>query len=270
MLQLARGEALEVIVAALEHLGYKWAYRVVDSRAFGVPQRRQRVVLVASLEGDPRAVLLTDDEGEPEPSDSFPDVPCGFYWTEGVRGLGWAINAVPTLKGGSTIGIASPPAIIFPDGRVGTPDIRDAERMQGFEPDWTTPALATTRKGHRWKLIGNAVTVDLFEWLGQRLVEPGEFEEPEDIAPITGGRAWPHVGWNVGEGRFTTQFSAFPVRREAPALAQWLRHPVTPLSAKATAGFLSRARKGTLRFPKGFLESLDLHLALMERMRVAA
>ena len=37
MLQLNRGRALEVIVDALEGLGYKWAYRVVDARAFGVP-----------------------------------------------------------------------------------------------------------------------------------------------------------------------------------------------------------------------------------------
>ena len=35
-----------------------------------------------------------------------------------------AMDAVPTLKGGSTIGIPSPPAILLPDGRVVTPDIR--------------------------------------------------------------------------------------------------------------------------------------------------
>ena len=36
------------------------------------------------------------------------------------------------------------------------------------------------------------------------------------------------------------------------------------LSAKATAGFLSRARSGSLRFPEGFLATLEHHL---ERMR---
>ena len=46
---------------------------------------------------------------------------CGFYWTEGLRGLGWAVDAVPTLKGGSTIGIPSPPAIWDPqDGSITT------------------------------------------------------------------------------------------------------------------------------------------------------
>ena len=41
---------LSRIVSALEELGYHWAYRVVDARAFGLPQRRRRVYLVASLE----------------------------------------------------------------------------------------------------------------------------------------------------------------------------------------------------------------------------
>lgn len=173
MLQLARGSALDVIVSNLESLGYRWAYRVVNSRAFGVPQRRERVYLVAMLEGDPRDVLFVDDTEEPSDTRTFRQVACGFYWTEGLRGLGWAVDAVPTLKGGSTIGIPSPPAIIFPDGRVGKPDLRDVERMQGFDEDWTAPAENVARRNARWKLVGNAVTVNSAAWLGRRLRRPG-------------------------------------------------------------------------------------------------
>jgi DNA (cytosine-5)-methyltransferase 1 len=54
----------------------------------------------------------------------------GFYWTEGIRGLGWAPDSFPTLKNGSTVGIASPPAVLLPSGDVVTPDIRDAERLR--------------------------------------------------------------------------------------------------------------------------------------------
>ena len=270
MLQLAHGEALEVIVAALEHYGYKWAYRVLDSRAFGLPQRRERVVFVASLEEDPRDVLLTHDAGPVESEASYPDVPCGFYWTEGTRGLGWAVDSVPTLKGGSTIGIASPPAIIFPGGLVGTPDVRDAERMQGFPSDWTTPALQVARPGHRWKLVGNAVTVDLFEWIGGQLAAPGSFLEPDDTLPIRPGRAWPRAGWNVGAGRFTAEISSWPIRRRPRPLENFLSHPVNPLSAKATAGFLDRARKGSLRFPPGFLVAVEAHLHRMSRRQAVA
>ena len=42
-----------------QKLGYKWAYRVVDTRGFGLPHRRRRVFIVASLHGDPRDVLLS-------------------------------------------------------------------------------------------------------------------------------------------------------------------------------------------------------------------
>ena len=110
MLQLDRGRALSWLTDQLEARGYTWAYRVVDTRAFGLPQRRQRVLLLASKTEDPRPVLLNQDHGEVELGDRT-GLACGFYWTEGVRGLGWAIDAVPTLKGGSTIGIPSPPAM---------------------------------------------------------------------------------------------------------------------------------------------------------------
>ena len=38
-------------LGALEQLGYGWAYRVLDAQYFGVPQRRRRVFVVASLGG---------------------------------------------------------------------------------------------------------------------------------------------------------------------------------------------------------------------------
>ncbi|GIU90650.1 MAG: hypothetical protein KatS3mg010_1749 [Acidimicrobiia bacterium] len=101
MLVLDGGEAMRYLVTELEALGYRWAYRLVDSRFTGVPQRRQRVIFVAARDVDPRAVLFADDAGEPSP-DRYHDDCFGFYWTEGLRGLGWARDAVPTLKGGST------------------------------------------------------------------------------------------------------------------------------------------------------------------------
>lgn len=263
MLQLSRGRALEVILDTLESLGYHWAYRVVDSRAFGRPQRRERVFIVASLDSDPRDVLLVDDIGTP-PSAPVEGTACGFYWTEGVRGLGWAVDAVPTLKGGSTIGIPSPPAIVLPTGEVVKPDIRDAERMQGFPVDWTRPAELVLRAGHRWKLVGNAVTVDVAHWIGRRLAVPGRYEGRWD-EPLVRRGAWPRAAWNVGGGRHVAAVGAWPKLVAYDPLHQWLRFRPEPLSAKATAGFLSRAKQGSLRFPQGFLETLEAHLGRMQR-----
>ena len=141
MLSLDRGEAMRWLTAQLEARGYTWAYRVVDTRAFGLPQRRQRVILLASRVADPRPVLLNPEHGEVTVEDRQ-GLACGFYWTEGIRGLGWAIDALPTLKGGSTIGIPSPPAMWRPGtGSIVTPELRDAERLQGFAPGWTRSPL---------------------------------------------------------------------------------------------------------------------------------
>jgi DNA (cytosine-5)-methyltransferase 1 len=89
MLQLNRGEAIRHIVGELEELGYRWAYRVIDSRAFGLPQRRERVFLIASTQIDPASILLGPDAGS-APERETPLSAYGFYWTEGSRGLGWA------------------------------------------------------------------------------------------------------------------------------------------------------------------------------------
>jgi DNA (cytosine-5)-methyltransferase 1 len=50
-------------LGALEQLGYGWSYRVLDAQYFGVPQRRRRVFVVASLGGrDVAASVLLKPE----------------------------------------------------------------------------------------------------------------------------------------------------------------------------------------------------------------
>lgn len=267
MLQLSQGRAMDVIVTAIETLGYKWAYRVIDSRAFGVPQRRERVYLVASRDGDPREVLFAHDLGEPAPVSVSWDRANGFYWTEGIRGLGWANDAVPTLKGGSTLGIPSPPAIVLPDRSIVTPHLRDAERMQGFDPGWTEASETVMKRGHRWKLVGNAVTVNAAEWLGQRLRAPDPAGRNVPSAPLMRTGAWPRAAFNVGEGRQSAEASAWPEHRAREPLHTFLHERGTDLSAKATAGFYARTQQAKLIFPDGFLERVRRHLERMQKQR---
>lgn len=265
MLQLERGRAMRYLVDELEALGFMWAYRIVDARAFGVPQRRQRVLLLASRTEDPRPVLFGCEAGERLPSFS-PDRLCGFYWTEGLRGLGWAVDAVPTLKGGSTIGIPSPPAIWDPlDGSISTPEIRDAERLQGFEADWTSPALADpgVRRGHRWKLVGNAVSVPVARWIGDRLASPtGDLPT---WAALKRGVAWPRAAWGQGGKVYSVDASTWPVNAPPIALRSFLQYPRSPLSHRAAAGFLSRAKVSGLHFEQGFLNDVARHVDRMAR-----
>lgn len=275
MLQLDRGRAMRHLTEALEELGYRWAYRVVDARAFGLPQRRLRVLLLASRREDPRQVLFADDAIPTLPTNEVADLhDCGFYWTEGVRGLGWAVDAVPTLKGGSTIGIASPPAIRRRPGNGGehrlvTPGLADVERLQGFEAGWTRAATdAGVRIGHRWKLVGNAVPVPMAKWVGHRLADPGEYDASHDRG-LQPGDAWPSAAWGAGGVAYRADVSMWPAAQPYQHLESFVEEP-RPLSARATAGFLGRAEAGNLRFVDGFLDDVREHLFLMQRPGTSA
>ena len=58
---------LGAVTGTLEELGYGWAYRTLDSRYFGVPQRRRRVFVVGCVGGSTRraAEVLFESQGLP-------------------------------------------------------------------------------------------------------------------------------------------------------------------------------------------------------------
>lgn len=263
LMPLSGGAALAYVTAALTDLGYRWAYRVVDSNAFGLPQRRNRWYLVASRTGDPRDVLFADEAAKSMPERDYPDVACGFYWTEGMRAFGWAVDSVPPIKCGSSVGVASPPAIRLPSGRYVTPDLRDAERLQGFPEDWTAPAEEVARPGERWRMIGNSVSVPVAEWLGNRLATPGRYVA--DFDRRWAGGKWPRrAAWADFDGVVhTADVGPWPEWRARPPLQEFLRYPGKPLSSRAAFGFLRRTRKGSLRFPKGFIAELEAYAESM-------
>ena len=236
MLRLDRGSAMDRLVSAFEDRGYRWAYRVVNSLSF-VPQRRARVFFQASLEGDPADILLVDDADPVSANTRLDTHAHGFYWTEGIRGLGWGADCVPTLKNGSTIGIPSPPAILLPNGEIVTPDIDDAERLQGFTPGWTRPAERVGRSSFRWSLVGNAVTKPVAGWIGKRLRRPGLYDRGRDAAVLTTDD-WPRAARLDGAMRREVRISSFPT---------WLRRtPLTPASIRQGDGRISFAHREEL------------------------
>jgi len=262
MLALEQGRGMHILVEEFESRGYRWAYRVVNTLAF-LPQRRNRVLFVATTtDTDPADIVLVDEVESPPKSTALDVHAHGFYWTEGVRGLGWAPDAIPTLKNGSTIGIPSPPAILLPSGQVVTPDIRDAERLQGFDEDWTRPAEEVGRASLRWSLVGNAVSTPVAHWLGEKLKRPGEYDTDRD-RPLRASGSWPPAARFNGSSRHAVEIGAFPVWRERPALADFLRYPGKPLSIRATRGFLERTERSSLRFVPGFQDRIRAHLEVV-------
>ena len=141
--------------------------------------------------------------------------------------------------------------------------------MQGFAEDWTFPAQTIAKRGARWKLVGNAVTVNAAAWIGKRLRNPGEYDPTGDVA-LGASESWPIAAWNVGSGRHRAQLSTWPLQLASEPLEAFLRHETQDLSVKATAGFLSRAEVARLRFPAGFLDAVRAHLARMRGESIRA
>ena len=264
MLHLGQGRAMGRIVLELEDAGYRWAYRVLDSRFTGLAQRRRRVILLASREKDPAPLLLSEDAGVPEqPADA---AAYGFSWTEGNRGVGWAAGAVPTLKGGTTVRVPSPPAVWLVEADRGQqivrPSVEAAEVLQGFPPGWTRAAP----ERDRWKLVGNAVSTRVAAWVGEQLCrreDPPDTVWPEELLPE--GAAWPTAARGGAGKRWRAHVSEFPRHPSAEQrqhlAAVLAEYGSEPLSYRATRGFRERLVRSRLRYRPEFLRALDEHIA---------
>jgi len=61
---------------------------------------------------------------------------------------------------------------LFVDTKVRRLTPVECERLQGFPDDWTAVGSDSTR----YKQMGNAVTVNVIEWIGKRLEPPASFD----------------------------------------------------------------------------------------------
>lgn len=266
MLRIGRGAPMRYLLERFKATGYRWAHRVVDTRAFGLPQRRRRVFVVASRSGDPRSVLLQDDDPRAYAESADDAFATGFYWTEGNSGAGWAKDSVPPLKGGSGFGIPSPPAVWRRTAlkhRIVTPTIEVAERLQGFEPGWTASSGADNERraeGARWRLVGNAVCTEAAQWVGERLQNASPWMGSGGESEIDPSGSWPDAGFVIDGGVVAVPVSDHPVARETPGISEFMSDGHRPLSARATAGFLSRLQRSRLHRPVKFERALAQHL----------
>lgn len=263
MLSLNGGAAMSFIADWFEKRGWNWAYRTVDSQYFGLRQRRRRIFFVASQSEDPREVLFADESGTPRARSDHSAY--GFYWTEGNRGLGWGDGVTPTLKGGSKVGIASPPAVWRVGAQTGRaisrPSVRAGERLQGFRAGWTDLG---GKDGVRWKMVGNAVSVPVASWIGRGLVEP---RPPVDVSRrrLRTGEKWTASAASVRGVRESWALSERPLAAPRGATLATLldTYGTLPLSHGAASGFYTRLQASTLRVRDDFRTAIKNHVELV-------
>ncbi len=179
------GRDFAIVLKALDELGYGVAWRVLNSKDFGVPQQRRRVYIIAMHRswGDPGKVLL-----EPECSDwntkksrsNGKKSPSLFQTIIGdtcqgplVKSIAHCIYAESARHTGTDW---SRNYVWYPDGRVRRFTPIEVERVQGFPEDWTLPIEIDEKQAMRidslrYHAVGNAVTPPVAEWVGRRLAE---------------------------------------------------------------------------------------------------
>lgn len=263
-LSLKQGESVRHVTTELAARGYRWAYRILDTREFGLPHRRRRIFICGMLEGDPGGFLF---EGlDRAPAENVEPMDVGFYWTEGNRGVGWTVNAFPPLKGGSGLHIPSPPALWnIESGLIRTPSVEDAERLQGFPAHWTLAARDFKRGDRgRWRLIGNAVSVPVAAWLASRLVAPTSKPVDYDEGIETRVKHVAAFGGPSMPTRYLSGTSEGPANPKHVSVAEFGLLDAASLSKRAAEGFLRRYMRSGLIKRHDFAEALANHCGLTE------
>lgn len=268
IISLHKGEAITLIIDKMMEYGYNWAYRLIDPRSFGIPQRRPRFVFIASKEVHPKYILFPKDEDWGIEIEEKPDVAnlsdaYGFYWTEGKIGIGWANNSIPPLKCGSTLGLPSSPAIWnVKDNFFGTPVLEDAERLQGFPANWTCAVgKEGFKKNLRWKLIGNAVNTSVSNWISRRMENIETYDIPKERILKHSRSKWNKAGFNDGNKIYGIKASKYPCGINYTPILNFMENPLIPLSLRATIGFRKRVLSSTLiKYPQVFIDSLNSYL----------
>jgi len=214
------GRDFAAVLGAFRECGARdIAWRIFNSRYFGVPQRRRRVFLVADFRGERAAEILFERDGSAGHFTPGKEAPANVANTLADGAGGRRYSMIPTVtaltgrdgrspddntaQGGKIVAVsrdsipksdlrasnpppASGPAYALRASQgggdkafVATPvgvrrlTPRECERLQSFPDDWTrhTPSGDEIADTHRYRMLGNAVTVNVAEWIGRRIVE---------------------------------------------------------------------------------------------------
>lgn len=177
-----RGRDFTIVLKKLDELGYGVAWRVLNSKDFGVPQSRRRVFIVGVL-GDPGSaaeVLFEPErsEGDPEaggrsrakPTSLFQKIVGNARKGPLTKALAHCIYAESARHTGTDW---SRNYVWYPKGAVRRLTSLEIERVQGFPDAWTEPdgnELAIERlESPRYHAVGNSVTPHVAQWLGTRI-----------------------------------------------------------------------------------------------------
>ena len=168
------GRDFGVILQKMTFMGYAVAWRLLNSRYFGVPQSRPRVYMCCWRDNPHNALsTMFDDQGAYKPTEGARK----DFITESPDAIGYpkvpkVSYCLAATSGRHTGTDWSRTYVVCDDGvRRMTP--LEYERLQGFPDNWTEPQNSKLNIDDvdtlRYKAIGNAVSVPVVEWIAARV-----------------------------------------------------------------------------------------------------
>lgn len=180
-------EAFPLIIKEFEESGYDVKYTILRAVEFGVPQKRERVIIVGfrkDLKGQfsfPEAVLSSEDEYIPLSKCIDHDVPEKYFFSEkAVEGMmrnRASMNkgrAQDTTKPCNTVGahlakvsLNSTDPVLFEDGRYRRFTPREVARIQSFPETF----ILYGSDGDQYRALGNAIPPVMFWYVANAVSE---------------------------------------------------------------------------------------------------
>lgn len=185
------GRDFQVVIQTLDEFGYGVAWRILDAKNFGTPQRRRRVFIVASYQSLRAATVLFDTETPTIITRQGNSTAETTSTRDGGRhqepnlytiqhaAIGRKPSAGPQAKGYRN------------DGETWTLDSRGSSDVVCSTDDAfgirEVTGLSRGLDSARFRALGNAVCVPVVEWIGKRIlaVESLSDDAPEQLFPQT-------------------------------------------------------------------------------------
>jgi len=242
LLRLQSGKVFLEVLRELNEKGFKYiSWRVLNARQFGLPHSRNRVFIIASYDKENCYSLFRETPLIKLKVAKFQAD--GFYWTAGSQSINYSKGYVPTIKVGSGLAIASPPAVIYRD-IVRQLTTSEAIKLQGFK----VSDFEGLKDNVIFKMVGNAVAVPVGRFVVDGVAKKKrpknvEFELTQESLfdnEIDSNQLIPRVGFYDGK--------IHAVKLDHPAilasnLAAFLdENEKNKLSQRAAAGLLNRLR----------------------------
>jgi len=165
LLNHKKGETFRIILDSLSELGYDCEWEVLNSKNFGIPQKRERVFIVGHLRGESgqKVFPIGGIRETPRRQDGI-DFKIihnvyGGFGEKTVREFKKYSPTIRTSKGGGHL------PMIMKDNKIRKITPVECERLQGFLDNWTEGIS----DNQRFKCLGNAVTVNVITEIGEKL-----------------------------------------------------------------------------------------------------